>query len=158
MKSNRYICFSLGSEEFAIPLLSVKEVIAVPEFTPVPFTPSFFVGIMNLRGQIISVIDLRQKFGIKPQNNLETAVIICDLNSLFIGIIVDSINNVISPSEEEISEKPEIKSDRPSDYITGVYRKDKRLILFLDISKTLNVEEKRILQKTVSGQQKLAAS
>lgn len=147
MKGDRFLCFSLGSEEFAIPLLCVKEVIAVPDVTPVPFTPPHFIGIMNLRGQVISVLDLRQKFGIKPQNTIETAVIICDLNPLCIGVVVDSINSVLAPNESDISDKPEIQSDRPTDYIMGVYRKEKRLVLFLDIGKSLSLEDKKALQR-----------
>jgi purine-binding chemotaxis protein CheW len=147
MNGDRYLCFSLGSEEFAIPLLSVKEVIAVPDVTPVPFTPTHFLGIMNLRGQVISVLDLRQKFGIKPNNSNETAVIICDLDPLCIGVVVDSINSVLAPASADISDKPDIQSDKSTEYILGVYRKDKRLVLFLDISKTLSVEDKKATLK-----------
>ncbi len=78
MIENRFLCFSLGNEHYAIPLLTVKEVIAPPETTPVPQTPAYFKGIMNLRGQVISVIDLRTKLGIKPLQSAENAVIICD--------------------------------------------------------------------------------
>lgn len=158
MNGDRYLCFSLGPEEFAIPLLSVKEVIAIPDVTPVPFTPAHFVGIMNLRGQVISVLDLRQKFGIKSQTTNETAVIICDLNPLCVGVIVDSINSVLTPSEADLNEKPEIQSDRPTDYILAVYRKEKRLVLFLDISKTLSLEDKKAMQKQVKVPQKTTAA
>ena len=78
----RFLCFSLGAEEYAIPLLVVREVIAMPEYTPVPYTPPYFLGIMNLRGQVISVMDLRQKLGLKPRSDAETTVIICDLNGI----------------------------------------------------------------------------
>lgn len=140
MSNDRFLCFSLGNEEYGIPLLSVKEVIAVPETTPMPFAPTYFMGIMNLRGQVISVVDLRQKFSIKTQGESETAVIICDLNPASIGIVVDSINSVIIPTAEDISEKPDMQSNKISDCITNVYRKDKRLVLFLDINKTLNMD------------------
>jgi purine-binding chemotaxis protein CheW len=142
---SRHLSFSLGTEEYAIPLLVVKEVIAMPEITPIPYTPPHFLGIMNLRGQVISVMDLRQKLSIKPTNSAETAVIICDLNTICIGVVVDSINSVLSPAPSEISEKPEIQSNRNIDYITSIYRKDKRLILFLDIGKTLNLQEKTFI-------------
>lgn len=157
--NNRYLSFSLGSEEYAIPLLSVKEVIAVPEITPVPFTPSHFLGIMNLRGQVISVIDLRSKMGIKPGSSTETSVIICDISPLVLGVVVDSINSVLSPKENEVSPKPEIQSTRSTDYITNVYRKDKKLILFLDIAKALNAEDHSAVLRAIKGQgpQKQAA-
>jgi purine-binding chemotaxis protein CheW len=147
----RFLNFSLGEEEYAIPLLSVKEVIALPDITPVPFTPAHFLGIMNLRGQVISVIDLRQKFGIKPKSNTETAVIICDLNPTCLGIVVDSVNSVLSPQASEISEKPEIQSSKNTDYIQGVYRQDKRLVLLLDVTKTLDMEDRKAIQTAIQG-------
>jgi purine-binding chemotaxis protein CheW len=141
--SARYLSFCLGNEEFAIPLLSVKEVIAVPEITPIPSSPIHFLGIMNLRGQVISIIDLRQKLGIQAKNSTETAVIICDLGNLCLGVVVDSINSVLAPKCEDISPKPELQSSKNSDYITGVFRKENRLVIFLDIVKTLSPEDHR---------------
>ena len=141
----RYLSFSLGGEEYAIPLLAVREVIAMPEITSIPYTPPYFLGIMNLRGQVISIMDLRSKLSIKPLNSSETSVIICDLNSLSIGVVVDSINSVLSPAESEVSAKPDMQSNRNSDFITGVYRKDKKLVLFLDVAKTLNVQDKAVV-------------
>ena len=137
-RGERYLCFALGEESYAIPLLSVKEVIAVPEVTPVPQTPNYFLGIMNLRGQIISVLDLRTKFGIEPASENETSVIICDLQPNCIGVVVDSIDSVLSPTADEISDKPTIQSQRNTDYIQGVFRHKERLILLLDIMKTLD--------------------
>jgi purine-binding chemotaxis protein CheW len=144
----RFLSFSLGAEEYAVPLLAVREVIALPEYTPVPYTPSYFLGIMNLRGQVISIMDLRQKLGIKPGIDTETAVIICDLNGASIGVVVDSVNTVLNPDHADISEKPEIQSNRPTDYITGVYRKDKKLILFLDLSRSLSLEDHAAVRKS----------
>ena len=155
--SERFLCFSLGAEEYAIPLLVVREVIAMPEYTPVPYTPTYFLGIMNLRGQVISVMDLRQKLGLTPKSDAETTVIICDLNGIALGVVVDSVNTVVSPMPEEISPKPEIQSNRPTDYIKGVYRKDKRLILFLDLAKSLNLEDREAIEKSVNDPNRNAA-
>lgn len=152
----RYLSFSLGHEEYAIPLLSVREVIAVPEITPVPFTPSHFLGIMNLRGQVISVIDLRHKMEIQPNDIGETAVIICDFKSICLGAVVDAINSVIIPKATEVSEKPQIQSNRNTDFITHVYKHDKSLILFLDIVKTLSIEDQLALSNATK-QSKAAA-
>lgn len=144
--NQRYLSFSLGSEDYAVPLLSVREVIAVPEITPIPFTPSHFLGIMNLRGQVISIIDLRAKFGIKPNEKAETSVIICDLGHISLGAVVDSINSVLAPDAKDLSVKPEIQSAKNTDYITGVFRKDKQLIVLLDIARSLSVEDHKALQ------------
>lgn len=144
----RYLCFSLGEETFAIPLLSVREVIAVPEITRVPQTPPHFMGIMNLRGQVISVIDLRNKLSIKPKANAETAIIICDLGDNSVGVVVDSINSVLHPSPEEVTEKPEIQSQRNTDYIKGVYRMQNELVLLLDIAQALSLGDHQLLAKS----------
>jgi purine-binding chemotaxis protein CheW len=143
----RYLSFSLGEEQFAIPLLSVREVIGLPDVTPVPYTPPYFLGIMNLRGLVISVMDLRQKLAIKPSQSAETAVIICDLNPMLIGVVVDSINSVLSPEPGELSEKPQIESNKASNYITSVYKNKDNLVLVLDIAKTLNVEDQVALAR-----------
>lgn len=143
----RFLCFSLGEEDYAIPLLSVREVIAIPDTTKIPGTPSYFLGIMNLRGQVISVLDLRSKFQIKPKQGAETAVIICDLSPLCIGVVVDSINFVFTPNAEETSPKPELQGSKNADAIIGVYRKEQNLVLFLDIMKALNVEDHSALKQ-----------
>ncbi|MCB0368672.1 MAG: purine-binding chemotaxis protein CheW [Bdellovibrionales bacterium] len=146
---NRYLNFSLGEEEFAIPLLSVKEVIAVPETTPIPHTPPHFVGIMNLRGQVISVIDLRKKFSISSKNTEETSFIILDLKSQFLGVVVDSVTSVLPIKNSEIMEKPSIESSKSTEYITGVFRKDDQLVLLLDVFKTLSQEDKSAMQRSM---------
>ena len=153
-KDDRYLCFSLGVEEFGIPLLSVKEVIAMPEITPVPQTPSYFLGIMNLRGQVISIIDLRTKLSIKPKESTEIAVIICDIKPNNIGVVVDSIDSVIHPSPDQLSEKPELEGQKSSAYIEAVYRAEKRLVLLLDISKTLNISDQQAIAKASQNQNK----
>jgi purine-binding chemotaxis protein CheW len=153
----RYLSFSLGTEDYAIPLLCVKEVIAIPEITPMPFSPPHFLGIMNLRGQVISIVDLRKKLGIKAQNTSESAVIICDLGQVCLGIVVDSINSVLTPQESELSEKPVFENMAATDYVTHVYRKDKKLILLLNIAKALNVEDYQAISKSAPSLEKKAA-
>lgn len=142
---SRYISFSLGPEEYAIPLLDVREVIAVPETTPVPFTPPHFLGIMNLRGQVISVIDLRSKLGIKPVTSAENAVIICDIGTTCLGVLVDSINSVVSPDEGQLSPKPEIESQKSTEYIHSIYRKSDRLVLIIDLKRALTGEDRKAI-------------
>lgn len=138
----RFLSFSLGTEEYAIPLLTVREVIAVPEFTPLPFSPSYFLGLMNLRGQVISVLDLRTKFGITPSASTENAVIICDLGTTEIGVLVDSVNSVLCPSASEMSERPDTQGQKAAEVITAVFRNKDHLVLQIDIAKTLSNEDR----------------
>lgn len=135
--TERYLCFSLGSESFALPLLNVREVLAQPEITPVPHTPSYFQGIMNLRGQVVSVMDLRAKLGIKPRaDGSESVVIICALAEFVVGITVDAVNSVVAPTPEQIS--TDVGSQR--DYLAGVYRNQQELTLLLDVARALGLK------------------
>lgn len=144
--SNRFLVFSLQNENYAIPLLSVREVIAMPEVTPVPQSPAHFVGIMNLRGQIISILDLRQKFGLKPQFNPETSVVILDLDGSSLGVVVDSVNSVINPTETELSDPPDLEQTKNSEAIIKIYRDKNSMILILDVWKMLSKSEKKHLE------------
>lgn len=149
----RFLAFSLCGEEYGVPLLKVREVIALSDVTPVPYTPAHFKGIMNLRGLVISIIDLRLKFKMaKAEVTPETAIIILDLSELCLGVIVDSINSVLASNSSEISAPPDIESAVSSDYITGITRKDKKLILLLDIERALSAEDIRALRRQSTPQ------
>lgn len=137
-----FIEFSLGKEEYAIPLLMVREVIPYPETTHIPNTPAHFLGIINLRGQVISIVDLRTKLKIKSSESNEIAVIIVDLGGANIGIVVDSINKVLAFPSNEISEMPEVERQINAEYISGIYKKDSSLTILLDLAKVLDVKDK----------------
>lgn len=144
----KFLQFSLGEEEYAVSLSRVKEVIAFPEVTPVPYTPSHFLGIMNLRGQVISVVDLRLKFKMsKAERNQETAVIILDLSPMTLGVVVNSVNSVLAALESEIAPRPDIETSQNSEFIIGVVRRDKALVLLLDIARALNVQDLQAMGK-----------
>ncbi|RZA08570.1 MAG: purine-binding chemotaxis protein CheW [Proteobacteria bacterium] len=135
MRHDRYLCFSLGDESFALPLLNVREVLAQPEIVPVPHTPSYFQGLMNLRGQVVSVMDLRLKLGVKPRlDSSECVVIICALEGFVVGITVDAVNSVVAPKEEELSSEAGHR-----DYLAGVYRHGQELVLLLDVARALSL-------------------
>ena len=148
--SHRYISFSLAGKEYAIPLLSVKEVIAIPEITLTPFSPAHFLGITNLRGQIIPIMDLRLKMGFTANNTPETVVIICDLQGINLGIMVDSVNSVISPESNEIAEAPDMESYRDTEYILGIYKQEKMLTLIIDLGKLLDSPDFKFLKSQQS--------
>jgi purine-binding chemotaxis protein CheW len=151
---NRYLEFNLGDERFAIPLLTVKEVIAVPETTKVPFTPDYFLGVMNLRGQVLSVIDLRRRLGITAKAaSSETAVIITDLGFTHLGVVVDSINRVLAVEGTDFAPPPEIEKNSRTDFVTGCYKSDKHLVLFLDVNKILDREEKEMIAQSLESSQ-----
>jgi purine-binding chemotaxis protein CheW len=144
--SDRYLAFSLSQEQYAIPLLQVKEVIGMIPTTSIPQMPAYFKGILNLRGVIISVVDLRSKLQLpKVDPGPETSIIILDLSPLCIGVIVDSVNSVLALTGEELSPPPDIQSNDEA-YVTGVAKKDNRLTLLLDIGSLLSVEDIKALK------------
>jgi len=153
--NERFLTFQLGKEQYAIPLLQVKEVIEMSEPTPIPETPSYFKGIINLRGQVISVLDLRSKLKLsKIENGPKTSIIILDLdNHLSIGVIVDRINSVLAFHEADVSEAPDTLNPSLQQYLVGIARKEDKMTLILDIHAALSLED----IKTVKQQKQIAA-
>ncbi|MGZ3789758.1 MAG: chemotaxis protein CheW [Bacteriovorax sp.] len=155
-EDSRYLIFSLSGEEYAMPLLNVKEVIGFSETTPVPNAPEYFKGVINLRGQIISVMDLRLKLKLpKAEHGAELSIIILDFDSLYLGMIVDSINCVLTFGPDELSDSPPYtNSPNKESYIKNIAKKDKRLILNLDIGAVVNIADRNTGASQIS---KLAA-
>lgn len=149
---SRFIEFSLGKENYAVSLLMVREVISVPVTTPIPKSPSHFLGIVNLRGQIISVVDLRKKLKIEAKKDNEEVVIIVDIGGINVGVVVDSINKVFAFFPDEISEMPAVESQLDTRFILGVYKKENLLTVLMDIAKVLDLGD----IETVNGQKKAA--
>lgn len=139
--TQRYLAFSLHHQEYGIPLLKVLEVIGMGDLTPIPNSPSYFLGIMNLRGLVISIIDLRLKLALpKVERNPETAVIILNIQGGHIGIVVDSVDSVLSLSTDQLSEAPQSETKK-TEFITNVARLEKKFLLILDIEKTLSAQD-----------------
>ncbi len=138
--AGRFICFTLGNEKFAIPLSQVKEVIGNIEITPVPHSPDYYEGIMNLRGQIIPVIDLRTKLAIKKGTSKEMTIIILDFDSEThsLGVIVDSVDAVNSFEAEDISKIEESVFFMKSEYVLGVAKSEKGLTMILQLKAVLH--------------------
>ena len=151
MKESRYLCFTLGKEDFGVPLLAVREVIALPDITPIPHSPPHFLGIINLRGQILSIVDLRSKLGIASKNHSETCVLVSEIDGVQLGLVVDSVNSVLSPEPDSVSEKPGLEGTKAANYVSAVFRTKDRLILFLDLSKILDVNEIKKLRAPASA-------
>lgn len=146
--SKRFLEFILGKESYAIELLKVKEVITPPEMTPIPKSPPHVCGLMNLRGLILTVIDLRKKLGITPiEDTSQNGVIIFDLGERLLGVKVDSIQRVLNVFEDKIKPVPE--SDRNNEYILGVIQHETKLIMWIDPSILLESDIRRSFQEAV---------
>lgn len=134
--SQKFLSFNVGNERFAIPLLKVREVIGMPEVTMIPQPPAHVVGIINLRGQIITIFDLRSRLGSKNEGEQPT-VIICEMSFGQMGMIVDMVSSVLSAESEQISEVPPGSHAANHDFITSIYSKENDLILMLDLEKVI---------------------
>jgi purine-binding chemotaxis protein CheW len=130
--TKRFLEFNLGKESYAVGLLKVKEVITPPEITPIPKSPAYVCGLINLRGLVLTVIDLRKKLGIQPSVDAsQTAVIIFDLDERLIGVVVDSIQKVLNIKEEDI--KPVSDSEGAGmGHLLGILHHDQILTMWLD--------------------------
>ncbi len=149
-RGKKFMVFTLGDDRFAIPLFQVKEVIGPAKITPLPDVPKYFKGLINLRGRIISTLDLRTKLGIpfKEATLKKACIIISELSEIVIGTIVDDVAEVVSIEDTQIERQLDISSKISREYITGVAKfESKPLTILLDIAKVLNVEELASVKK-----------
>ena len=151
-KEGKYLTFSLDSEEYGIGILKVKEIIGMMRITPVPQTPQFVKGVINLRGKVIPVIDLRLRFGMESIEYSErTCIIVVEIQStsgrLPIGIVVDSVSEVLNIKASDIEETPTFGTQLETDYILGMAKMGGGVKILLDIDRILNAEDLTILDK-----------
>ena len=145
--TNRYLTFYMGEEQYGIDISSVKEIIALMKTTPVPKTPRYFKGVMNLRGIIIPVIDLRVKFSMaETEPDMYTAIIIVTINGTSIGFVVDRVEEVLSIGEEQFSEPPQFGTNIDTDFIKSMARVKEEVVMVLDLEKVFSEEELSTLQ------------
>ncbi len=153
IKTGKYLTFSLDEEEYGIGILKVKEIIGMMPITSVPRTPEFVKGVINLRGKVIPVMDLRLKFamGEIPYTD-RTCIIVVEIDAesltVLIGIVVDAVSEVLNILEEEIEETPAFGTQLHTDYILGMAKTNGGVKILLNIDKVLNTEEIQILEKT----------
>jgi purine-binding chemotaxis protein CheW len=141
--TQRYLRFSVAGEGYAIPLLSVREVVAMPSVTPLPRSPAHLMGVMTLRGQVIPVIDLIKLLNMAPGSSREVSVIICDEGPASAGYVVGSVDSVFSLHDSEISKTSEIHGvSQHSDFVVGVCKKDEALIMLLDLNRLFGEAER----------------
>jgi len=139
--TQKFLSFMVGNECFAIPLLKVREVIGMPEVTAIPQAPNHVVGIINLRGQIITIFDLRSRLNASTKGEQPT-VIICEMPFGQMGMIVDLVSSVLSAESEQLSEVPPGSRAASHDFITSIYSKEDELILMLDVEGVIGREVK----------------
>ncbi|NPV92028.1 MAG: purine-binding chemotaxis protein CheW [Firmicutes bacterium] len=134
------VAFNLGAEEYAIDILSVQEINRVLPITRIPNAPHYVVGVINLRGNVIPVIDLHQRLNIQTQENTEqTRIIILKVGEMVAGIIVDGVTEVLKLEGEQIEEASNIATSVDNEFLLGVGKLEERLIILLNLEKVLEV-------------------
>ncbi|HHX94688.1 MAG TPA: chemotaxis protein CheW [Clostridia bacterium] len=149
------VVFTLANETYGIAISTVNEIIRMQDITEVPRTPDFVEGVINLRGRIVPVIDLRKRFGLEAAEATQASrIMVVELQGLTVGMIVDSVSEVLRLPTDSIEPTPAIASGVDSAYLKGVGKWDDRLIILLDIEKVLYQSE----QEEVAASMEIVAA
>ncbi len=136
------VTFRLKDESYGINVMKVQEVLRVTEIAPVPGAPPFVLGIINLRGNVVTVIDTRSRFGL-PSAELDDSsrIVIIESEKQVVGILVDAVAEVVELNEDEVDAAPNVGNDESSRYIQGVATRENGLLILVDLNKLLTDEE-----------------
>ncbi|EHR42263.1 MULTISPECIES: chemotaxis protein CheW [Alishewanella] len=138
----QWVTFRLQEETYGINVMQVQEVLRYSEIAPVPGSPDYVLGIINLRGNVVTVIDTRARFGLPPAEVSDnTRVVIIEAEKQVIGILVDSVAEVVYLKQSEIDNAPNVGTDESARFIQGVANRDGQLLILVDLNKLLNDEE-----------------
>jgi len=138
----RWVTFELENEIYGISVAEVREVLRYTDIAPVPGSPSYVIGIINLRGNVVTVIDTRARFDLGPKDiNDDTRIIIIDIEDQEVGILVDSVAEVVDISLSAIEAAPNVGNEETSRYIQGVTSMNGQLLILVDVNKLLTEEE-----------------
>ncbi len=146
--STQLVSFSVGKEYYGVHIEEVQEIIRMPEITHLPQTEDYIKGIINLRGNIIPIIDMRTRFHMESRDYSEiTRVIVLSIQEKLVGIVVDSVSKVLELPEKDIEEAPDIIHGLAKEYIEGVGKLDEKMIIILKPDKVLTAEEIKIISE-----------
>jgi purine-binding chemotaxis protein CheW len=139
----QWVTFRLGDEKYGINVMQVQEVLRITEIAPVPGAPTYVLGIINLRGNVVTVIDTRNRFGLMSKETDDSSrVVIIETENHIIGILVDSVAEVVELRASEMENAPNVGNEESSKYIQGVTSTENELLILVDLNKFLSDEEK----------------
>jgi purine-binding chemotaxis protein CheW len=149
----QYLTFQLGEEVFALDVSHVREILEFTSVTKVPRTPEYMSGVINLRGSVVPVLDMRLKFGLaKTEKTVNTCIIVVEVRledeNAIIGALVDSVQEVFELEPDQIEPAPKIGTQLKTEFIKGIGKRDDRFIILLDIDKVFSTEELATAQGT----------
>ncbi|MCJ8319587.1 MAG: chemotaxis protein CheW [Colwellia sp.] len=138
----QWVTFTLESEVYGINVMQVQEVLRYTEIAPVPGAPLYVLGIINLRGNVVTVIDTRSRFGLESADVTDnTRIVIIEADKQVIGILVDKVSEVVYLRASEIDEAPNVGNDESAQFIQGVSNRDGQLLILVDLNKLLSDDE-----------------
>ncbi|MBC3882387.1 purine-binding chemotaxis protein CheW [Undibacterium sp. LX40W] len=154
--NQQYLTFLLGGDPFALKILNIREIIQYGELTEVPMMPKFIRGVINLRGKVVPVVDLSARFGKSvTQISRRTSIIIIEMenddDAQSIGIVVDSVNEVVDIMSSDIEPPPSFGAKIRPDFISGMAKKEGRFIIVLNLDQVLSLDEMVALGQTMHG-------
>ena len=145
-QKGKFLTFSVGKESYGIEIKFVKEIIGVQDITEVPELPDYVRGVINLRGKIIPVIDVRLRFRKEPKEyNDRTCIVVIDIKEISVGLIVDNVAEVINIDDSNIVPPPDLKTGFHNRYVKGIGKVGKEVKLLLDCEKLLNEDEVQVI-------------
>ena len=138
----QWVTYRLGDETYGINVMQVQEVLRHSEIAPVPGAPEYVLGIINLRGNVVTVIDTRTRFGLEPTETTDsTRIVIIESDEQVVGILVDSVAEVVYLKSSDIDGAPNVGTEESARFIQGVSNRDGELLILVDLNKLLNDEE-----------------
>ncbi len=138
----QWVTFRLGEETYAINVMGVQEVLRFTEIAPVPGAPDYVLGIINLRGNVVTVIDTAKRFGLMSKEvDDSTRIVVIEASGQVVGILVDSVAEVMELSESDIESAPNVGNSESSKYIQGVASRDGEVIILVDLNKLMSEAE-----------------
>jgi len=144
--AGEYLTFVLGTEEYGLDILKVQEIRGYDAVTQIANTPDFIKGVVNLRGKIVPIVDLRIKFNLgKVEYNEFTVVIILNLSGRVIGIVVDGVSDVMALKEEQLCDVPSLVTNIDTKYIVGLATVEEQMLILVDIDKLMKSEEMELI-------------
>ena len=147
--ANEFLTFILGSEDYGLEILKVQEIRGYDAITHIANAPAFIKGVVNLRGIIVPIIDMRIKFNLgKVEYNEFTVVIILNVASRVMGIVVDGVSDVITLSSEQVKPAPDFAAHLDTDYIIGLGTVDERMLILMDIEKLMSSKDMGLIDST----------
>ncbi len=153
LEGKKFLTFLMANEKYGLEILKVREIIGIMDVTPVPTTPAFVRGVINLRGKVIPVVDLRLKFGMEAKEDTQrTCIIVVHLaregQEMIMGIIVDEVSEVLDIDQDQIEPPPSFGADIRTDFILGMGKVNQRVVTMLDIDRVLSEREIALVENS----------